>query len=199
MTQSHGGVPGLRGEVLAASAQDVAKCYQCAKCSAGCPMAEELPLRPHQMMRLVQLDERERLFASDAMWLCLTCETCTTRCPNGCDPARVIDALRELVLTHDPDHAPRPIRAFHHAFLKQIRKHGRVFEFGLVASYKLRSGALFADVGAAPGMFARGKLALTPRTIKGVADVRRIFDACAPHVDDADAAHAAPGTTEVKP
>jgi heterodisulfide reductase subunit C len=155
-----------------------ARCYQCGKCSAGCPMAEEMDLRPHEVIRLLQLDRRERVLASEAIWLCLTCETCTTRCPNGFDPARIVDALREIALREEAAGVPRRIRAFHDAFLKQIRRNGRVFELGLVAGFKLRSGALFDDVGSFPGMLARGKLALWPNRIEGIRDLRRIFDAC---------------------
>ena len=64
------------------------------------------------------------------------------------------------------------------AFLEQIRSHGRVFEFGLVFDYKMRTGALFDDVLNAPGMFLRGKLALSASNIEGRDEVRRIFEAC---------------------
>ena len=158
---------------------DPARCYQCGKCSAGCPMASEMDLKTHEIIRLVQLDVEDRLLSSEALWMCLTCETCTTRCPNVFDPAAVIDALREITLEDHPDFVPRRISAFHTAFLDQIRTHGRVFEFGLVASYKFRSGALFADVESLPGMIARGKLAFAPRRIKGLRDLRRIFEKCA--------------------
>jgi heterodisulfide reductase subunit C2 len=158
---------------------DPATCYQCGKCSAGCPMASEMDLKTNEIIRLLQLDVRERLLSSESIWMCLTCETCTTRCPNMFDPAVVIDALREIVIKEYPDFVPRRIAAFHTAFLDQIRTHGRVFEFGLVASYKMRSGALFADVESVPGMLARGKLALTPKRIRGLRELRRIFDQCA--------------------
>jgi len=182
----------LAAEVRRATGLNPARCYQCGKCSAGCPMAEETTLRPHDVLRLVNLDRRERLFADPSIWLCLTCETCSTRCPNEVEPARVIDAVRELALRADVQ-PPRPVRAFHASFLKQIRRSGRVFEFGLIAGYKLRSGQLFADVTAAPGMLKRGKLALTPRRIAGVEDVRRIFAACG-----ADGAQGAIGPEEVQ-
>ncbi|MGI5862710.1 MAG: 4Fe-4S dicluster domain-containing protein [Myxococcales bacterium] len=169
----------LSEKVKAATGLDVSACYQCGKCTGGCPMAEEMSLRPHQMLRLVQLDLHERLFDDESMWLCLTCETCTARCPNGVDPARIFDFLRELALRHKAS-PPRRIAAFHRSFLEQIRENGRVFEFGLVANYKVRTGDLFSDVTAAPGMLVRGKLALLPNGIKGIADVRRIFAACRP-------------------
>ncbi|MBI5532433.1 MAG: 4Fe-4S dicluster domain-containing protein [Deltaproteobacteria bacterium] len=168
----------FRSEVRQAIGLNPAKCYQCGKCSAGCPMASEMTLMPHEMIRLVQLDRRDRLMQDESMWLCLTCETCTARCPNGFDPARMLDGLREMSLRAHGENAPRRIQAFHSSFLDQIRSHGRVFEFGLVFAYKMRSGALFDDVLNAPGMYFRGKLKLTPHTIDGVDDVRRIFDAC---------------------
>ncbi|MCU0661385.1 MAG: 4Fe-4S dicluster domain-containing protein [Myxococcota bacterium] len=169
---------GLLSELRQQTGQNAARCYQCGKCSAGCPMAQEMSLRPHDIMRAIASGHEQRLFEGDSIWLCLTCETCTARCPNECDPARVIDFLREKALAKNPKKAPRPIRAFHKAFIRQIRTHGRVYEMGLIADYKLSGGALFQDVSAAPGMMARGKLALMPSTIDGIADVRRIVDAC---------------------
>jgi heterodisulfide reductase subunit C len=141
-------------------------------------MASEMPLRPHEVVRLVQLDRRSRVLESEAIWLCLGCETCTARCPNGFDPAMLMDALREIALRDNPGSVPRRIAAFHRSFLDQIRSHGRAFEIGLVAAYKLRTGALFDDVSTAPGMLRRGKLALTPHRIEGIAEIRRIFSRC---------------------
>ena len=37
-----------------------ADCYQCAKCTAGCPMAEVMDVRPHQVMRLLQVDKVDK-------------------------------------------------------------------------------------------------------------------------------------------
>jgi len=141
-------------------------------------MAEETSLRPHDIMRMVNQNRADRLLDSDSIWLCLTCETCTSRCPNKCDPARVTDALRELALAHDPKVAPQPIRAFHKAFLNQIYASGRLGEVGLVVAFKMTGGPLFQDVLSAPGMMTRGKLPLTHKKIKGYKEIRRIFDAC---------------------
>jgi heterodisulfide reductase subunit C len=94
------------------------------------------------------------------------------------DPARVVDALRERTLSQRKGRPPRAIRAFHDAFLAQIRTHGRLFEFGLVLGYKLRTGKLFSDVNQVPAMLARGKLSFAPQPFDSVADIRRIFDEC---------------------
>jgi len=168
----------LSAYVRRTAGAEVARCYQCGKCSAGCPMASEMALPPHAIMRLTLADDRARLFADDSLWLCLTCETCSARCPKDVDPARVIDALRELAAVEGAGHAPRTVRAFHQSFLDQIRATGRLSEVGLVMQYKLRSGALLQDVTTAPAMLRRGKLPLRPERIAGVADVRRLMAAC---------------------
>jgi heterodisulfide reductase subunit C len=168
----------LAAEVEAAIGVNPATCYQCGKCSAGCPMATESDLRPHQVMRRVVYGPREKALRDESIWLCLTCETCSARCPNGSDPAGVIDALREIGLDSGNAVMPRTINAFHKSFLEQIRANGRLHEVGLVVGYKLRSGALMSDVTNTPGLLSRGKLGIMPDKIKGVAEVKRIFDKC---------------------
>lgn len=168
----------LAEELISRTGRNPARCYQCGKCSAGCPMAAETDHRPHDVLRMVALDQREKLLASESLWLCVGCETCTARCPNDCDPAGVIDALKAMAVEQMPAGLPKPFSAFHHAFLDQITAHGRISELGMMVSYKLRSGALFADATAGPGMVQRGKLHLMPPRIAGVEEVRAIFKAC---------------------
>ncbi len=157
---------------------DVRACYQCGKCSAGCPMSSEMRHKPHDIMRLAQQDRRDELLDDESLWLCITCETCSARCPNACDPARVIDMLREQAAAAGRGPQQRAIRAFHDAFLQQVRGNGRIYEAGFMVSYKIRSGALIQDVANAPGMLARGKLHILPERVKDLEDVRRIFRAC---------------------
>jgi heterodisulfide reductase subunit C len=168
----------LATEIEAATGVNPATCYPCGKCSAGCPMASDSDLRPHQVMRRVVYAARERALRDESIWLCLTCETCSTRCPNNCDPARVIDAVREIAFESGQAVMPRNIGAFHKAFLEQIRSNGRLHEVGLVMDYKLKTGDLMKDVTNAPGMFTRGKLGLRAHRIDGVNEVKRIFEQC---------------------
>ena len=168
----------LAGEILEATGINAATCYQCGKCSAGCPMASESALRPHAVMRLVMQDRREQALTDESIWLCLTCETCSARCPNDCDPARVIDAVRELSIEAGSADMPRTISAFHKAFLEQIRSNGRLHEFGMVMDYKLRSGELMKEVTSAPGMLTRGKLSFRAERIEALDEIRRIFEKC---------------------
>lgn len=176
MTNTSGGSRSLKADIEAATGINVARCYQCGKCSAGCPMASESDLRPHNVMRLVMQDKREQALHDESIWLCLTCETCSARCPNDVDPARVIDQLREMSLQAGTAAAPRRVAAFHRAFLAQIKANGRVHEMGMVVEYKLRSGDLMKDVNNAPAMMTRGKLSLRPERVKGMNEIKRIFE-----------------------
>ena len=85
------------------SGQDLNLCYQCGKCSAGCPMSFAMDLLPNQVMRLVQLGLAEDIAGCKTIWLCASCLACTVRCPRGVDIARVMEALRLLSLRKNID------------------------------------------------------------------------------------------------
>ena len=80
------------------SGQDVLACYQCGKCSAGCPMISSLDFLPNQVIRLVQLGRVQEVVNSKTIWMCASCYTCSERCPKGVDLAKVMEALRLLLL-----------------------------------------------------------------------------------------------------
>ena len=80
------------------SDQNLNLCYQCGRCSAGCPMSFAMDLLPNQIMRLIQLGLEEDITAANTIWLCASCLTCTVRCPKGIDIARVMEALRLITL-----------------------------------------------------------------------------------------------------
>lgn len=85
-------------KVAELSGQNVYLCYQCGKCSAGCPMGHCMDMLPNQVIRLVQLGMQDDIAGSKTVWLCASCLTCTVRCPKGVDLARVMEAIRLLTL-----------------------------------------------------------------------------------------------------
>jgi heterodisulfide reductase subunit C len=92
------------GRVAEISGQDINLCYQCGKCSAGCPMSFAMDLLPNQIIRAVQLGLEEDLASSRTVWLCASCLTCSVRCPKGIDIARVMDAVRQVTLRKSVDY-----------------------------------------------------------------------------------------------
>ncbi|MBW2307033.1 MAG: 4Fe-4S dicluster domain-containing protein [Deltaproteobacteria bacterium] len=155
---------------------DVRTCYQCKKCSAGCPVAFAMDYMPHQVIRMVQMGYRDQAVRCSTIWVCASCETCTTRCPNEVDIARVMDVLRQMALEEQVPEAEREIHVFHNEFLRSIRSHGRVFELGLIGLFKLRTGRFFDDILMGWKMFRKGKLSLLPHRVRDRDRIGKIFD-----------------------
>ena len=165
----------LAEEVELRSGTPLRTCFQCHKCSTGCPIGADMDLLPSQVLRLVHLGAEAEVLESQAIWLCASCEACTTRCPMGIDVAAVMDALRILAVERKASGGDGHGKHFNHSFLSSVRHHGRVFEVGMLAAYKLRTGDLFSDVDKVPQMLAKGKLSLLPHRSKSAKRVRELF------------------------
>jgi heterodisulfide reductase subunit C len=165
----------LAGEIQRRTGINTLACFQCHKCSTGCPIGPDMDLLSSQIMRLIHLGAEAEVLESKAIWLCASCEACTTRCPQGIDIAGVMDALRILAVERKVAVGDDHGKQFNRSFLGSVRRHGRVFEAGMLAVYKLRSGDLFTDVGKVPEMLAKGKLAFFPRRSGAKKEVREVF------------------------
>lgn len=170
---------GLLAEIKSHTEVDISKCYQCGKCSAGCPLASEMDFAPSLIARMIQLDSIEfdkKVMSSYAIWVCLTCNTCYSRCPMEIDIPKMMDYLREeSFITGVYNKKARNIIAFHKAFLKSIEVNGRLHELGLIAYYKMLSLKLMQDVVLAPAMFLKGKLHILPERNKNIHSIHSIF------------------------
>src|SRR5665647_3436242 len=149
---------------------NVRECYQCGKCTAGCPVADRMDLRPSVIMRMLQSGDaasEEEILRSNSIWLCLTCETCYSRCPMELDIPKVFDYLREKSYSEGKVNSQSSdIVAFHKSFLNAVEQNGRLHEMSLILDYKMHSGNLFQDLTLAPEMYSKGKLHLLPERIK---------------------------------
>jgi heterodisulfide reductase subunit C len=165
---------GFLDEVSARSGTAVGACFQCHKCSTGCPVGPEMDVLSSQVMRMVHLG-MEEVLASQGIWLCASCEACTTRCPQGIDIAAVMDTLRIMAVEKGVDGPDARARKFNRSFLSSVRRNGRVFELGMMVAYKLTSGDLFSDAEKVPQMLAKGKLRLLPKRSGSAGEVKQVF------------------------
>ncbi len=153
----------------------IQNCYHCRKCTAGCPIAFAMDYNPDAVIKMIQMGRREDVLKSSTIWLCASCETCVTRCPNEVDIARMMDVLREMAIESHVDAKEKNILKFHEAFLSSIKMRGRINEPMMIALYKLKSGDYFSDLGMGMSMFLKGKIKpISPRT-KDMKSVRNIF------------------------
>lgn len=161
-------------------------CYQCGKCTAGCPVAERMDVMPNQVVRLVQAGQLDRAAGTEAIWLCVSCQTCTTRCPKSVDIADVMDALREKSVENgSASKTQHRTVIFQKAFLDNIRRNGRLNELELVGQFKTSAfmkdmsiPLLMKDAILAPLMMKRGKLHLVGEKVRDRKIVDRIFAKC---------------------
>ena len=152
------------------------RCYHCRKCTAGCPVASHMEYNPNKVIKMIQNGKRDQVLGSSTIWLCLSCETCITRCPNQVDVARMMDVLRQMAIEEGIGAREKNILKFHDAFLSNIKMGGRINEPLMMVQYKLKSGDLFSDAVMGVEMFMKGKLSLlSPRT-KDIKSVKNIFE-----------------------
>ena len=170
---------GLAFEVQERSGASPMRCYQCAKCSSGCPVAARGDLKPHELVRLVQTDQRQAVLSSRFLWECTSCQTCATRCPQQVDIAGMIDALRGMSRGAQAVVASTAVPVFNDIFLDAVRERGRIFELGLMLRFKLRTRRLFEDAGKAPMMLRKGKLALSAPQVGGKEEREAMFSRAA--------------------
>jgi heterodisulfide reductase subunit C len=164
----------------------VESCYQCGKCTAGCPMAAHMDIGPTRLLRLVQLGQTDRAMRADAIWLCVSCQTCTARCPQSVDCCGVMDALREMAVRNDAaSPAQKRVVSFQRIFLDNIRRNGRLSELELTGEFKtvgffqdFSVPMLMKDSLLGPRLMARGKLHLQGEKVRDRGVVARIFDRC---------------------
>jgi len=111
-----------REKILAKlSGRELVNCFQCIKCTSGCTALKLLELKPHEIIKLVNLGLVDELPSSDIIWTCVTCLKCVQRCPQKASPYHVIMALRNLAVEKE---AKIP-----EAYLKAV---SQILETGLI-------------------------------------------------------------------
>ena len=176
----------LQERLATALPVSVAACFQCKKCSSGCPLTFAMDLLPDQVIRLALLGQDEIVLGCRTIWVCSGCATCTTRCPNAIEIAGVMDWLKEETLRRGYP-SPQPgVTRFHQTFLETIRlAGGRLSEPVLLGLYqfkgggalaKIKSGAMREELRLAWELLRRGRLKLKlPRRLQGSREIKEIF------------------------
>ncbi|MFH0788870.1 MAG: 4Fe-4S dicluster domain-containing protein [Pseudomonadota bacterium] len=154
---------------------DLFACYQCGKCSNGCPVTFAMDVLPHQLIRMLQLGLTEEVLGSKTIWVCASCETCYTRCPNEIEISKLMDDLKQEVLARGMNSSEKAVVAFHEVFLDNIKRFGRINETFLMGVYQMRTtwadlknnqfhfSGLVKNMGLGLSMLKRGRLTLFPQ------------------------------------
>jgi heterodisulfide reductase subunit C2 len=160
------------------SEEKISSCYQCEKCTNGCPLTFAMDINPHQVMHNLQLGQSEEILNSDTIWVCASCETCTTRCPNDIDIAHVMDTLRKLSKQRGVKPSQKQAPVFHESFLNNVKRFGRMHELSMATDFTLKNEGLTgltrqAKLGLA--MIRKGKMKIVPARLRAGKEVGEIF------------------------
>jgi len=162
---------------------NISACYQCERCTNSCPVSSFMDIKPHQVIRYVQLGRREALLGSATIWVCLSCEMCTTYCPNAVCVAETINHLRNLAARSTVAPKEKQLAAFHQTFLEELQRFGRVNEFWLMAALnrkpwilkeKLKNGTLKQEAVLGLTLWRKGKLKLIPGRSRAVQEIQAL-------------------------
>ncbi len=87
----------VKEEILNVSGVNPKKCMICGKCSGTCPNYDAMEYHPHQFVQMVENGEIEKLLSTKSIYACLSCFACLERCPRQVEPAKLIQAVRDVV------------------------------------------------------------------------------------------------------
>lgn len=149
-------------DVQILSGIDIRSCLQCKKCSNGCAVAGLTKVHPSDIIKNMQINTEDKIFESDLIWMCASCETCFERCPMKINMAAVMDAFRIISAQKNAPQQKGNVPLFNKSFLRTVRMFGRTYDIGMIAAYKSGTSTWLKDTDKFPMMLLKGKIALLP-------------------------------------
>ena len=161
--------------IAAEAGVDLKDCYQCGKCTAGCPLADGMDLMPREVIRFLQLGALDVVLNAKTPWICAQCVVCSSRCPQNVDICSTMRAVR-LASKHAGKRPVREADIFDEEFIANVRAHGVSNEQYLAAAYNVKSGHFMQDADNAVRMLVRGMVGVSMHNTEGRSDVAALID-----------------------
>ncbi len=150
-------------------------CFQCNRCTAGCPLAAVMDRTPSQVVHALLLGDWERALDSEAIWACVHCETCTARCPQEVDISKLFHLARALAWRSGRVAPDQAIATYFASFVENLYIYGRSAELPLTVICKLKSEDYLRDLSLGIRLIARGRLNFC-KIPRGAARYRRLYE-----------------------
>ena len=148
-------------------------CIQCGTCSGTCPLSIYMDYTPRRIINLVREGFREDALASQTIWLCASCYSCSVHCPQKIRITDVMYSLkREAIKSHlYPKRFAIPALA--REFYSMISRNGRSSEMWLVMRMAMRSNPLIllTMIGTGWHLFRTGRMSLRRERIRRVSEL----------------------------
>jgi len=158
--------------------ESINSCIQCGVCTGSCPTANQWDYPPRQAIAMVRAGLRDELLSSNSMWFCVSCYSCTVRCPRDIKPADIMHALEIIAIRSGKSTKKSNTPIMYQCFVDSARGNGRVYELGMMIKLFLKTNP-FAALKLAPvglGLFFHKRLPLKPSRIKGMSELKAILN-----------------------
>lgn len=166
-------------EVMQATPGDsrLTMCIQCGTCGGSCPSGPDMDHTPREIFAMIRAGMKEEVLSSNTPWYCVSCYYCTTRCPQEIHITDIMYTLKNMAIRADLyEESTAP--DFSQSFVGYVENYGRSFEFGLATRHYLRHRPmqLASTTQLGLGMFARGRMELTPHKIEALDQLKAILN-----------------------
>lgn len=121
--------------------EDMYRCIQCGTCSSSCPMVALMEQTPRKIIAMARAGLKNDVLASNTLWLCSSCYSCTVACPKQ---IRITDVMYSLKRrsTQLPSNVARPANVLARAFIASVAKTGRSNESRTILKTWLKTNPL---------------------------------------------------------
>ncbi len=151
-------------------------CIQCGTCGGSCPSAAAMDHTPRLLFAMLRAGMREEVLMSNTFWVCVSCYHCVVRCPQSIHITDVMYTLKGMAIEAKMYQDSTAVD-FSQTFVGMVEEYGRSFELGLATQHYLKHFPLRLP-GMAPmgmGMLSRKRMALTPKRIKNIRQLKAIL------------------------
>ena len=150
-------------------------CFQCNRCTAGCPLALAMDLTPAQVVHYLLLGDWEPALRSQSIWACVHCEPCTARCPQQVDISGLFHLARARAWRSGRVAPDQAIATYFASFIENLYIYGRAAELPLTAICKMKSENYLGDFTLGMRLISRGRLNFL-NIPRGAARYRRLYE-----------------------
>ena len=158
--------------------EKIKECIQCGTCSASCPSSAAMEYGPREIIASLRAGMLDRVLNANTVWMCVSCYSCTVRCPAGIPFTDVMYELKRLEVDKGLSKNSGGAEMAK-AFAETVDQYGRNAETKLLQKYYLRTNPFkaLAQIPLALKLFFRGRLQLGADKIRGLEGLRKMMAA----------------------
>jgi heterodisulfide reductase subunit C len=157
--------------------ESINSCIQCGVCTGSCPTADQWDYPPRRVIAMVRAGLRDEILSSNSMWFCVSCYTCTVRCPRDIKPADIMHALEIISIRSGKNTKKSNTPIMYQCFVDSAKGNGRVYELGMMIKLFLKTNP-FAAIKLAPiglALLLHKRMPMKPSRIKGLSELKTIL------------------------